>query len=229
MVRSWIVAAVLALAVALPLAAGADVPPPKLPKQFSATVTITAHRVDRSKEYPPRIRVMQVLYDQINGRFRTDYEVTKRTAIKRYDQSKEFLVSRVDGKADCRISKIKGGQQMPLPEWPATAEFVGKEQLGKVDVHHWRDEQGAVVVDIFVDAVSGALVQVAVETVEQTEPVRMTRPDITYEVTAFRAGEPAEGEFSLPGDVEGGEGACERQPNDIGFPYTHFFHYFYRA
>ena len=42
--------------------------PPALPKAFSADLEVTAHLVDRSKDYPPWLRVIDVKYDFVNQR-----------------------------------------------------------------------------------------------------------------------------------------------------------------
>jgi hypothetical protein len=72
-------------------------------------------------------------------------------------------------------------------------------------------------------------VRLQVETVEATQPVLVSVPDITYDVLSFDPTAPTESRFELPADEFGGESACERQPNDIGFPFVHFFHHYYHA
>mmetsp|Transcript_5504 Transcript_5504/g.7441 ORF Transcript_5504/g.7441 Transcript_5504/m.7441 type:complete len:232 (-) Transcript_5504:145-840(-) len=204
--------------------------PPKLPTQFSAKINITAHNVDREKDYPPWLKKLEVWYDFDSGRFRAEFKHTSRTAIRRYDKSKEFLVSRVDGAVHCQVSKLK--DQMPEPEWPQDAVFEESEVMEGRVCNRWRVEGsgvGGVDVVIHIEEPSGALVRVQAETIEQIEPVRLTRPDITYDVYKFRFHSPSASKFNLPKDVKGGEVTCERQPNDIGFPYIHFFHYYYRA
>ena len=56
-------------------------PAPSFPVQFSAKIKITAHLIEESNEYPPRIRKMSVLYDYMNKRARADidegYEAAK--------------------------------------------------------------------------------------------------------------------------------------------------------
>ena len=42
--------------------------PPEIPLQFTATVEVTAHLVDRTKDYPPWLRVIHISYDYINKR-----------------------------------------------------------------------------------------------------------------------------------------------------------------
>jgi hypothetical protein len=107
------------------------------------------------------------------------------------------------------------------------ATFEGVEKLAGRQCERWREHLGSQVVDWHVDVTTGAPVRVQVGTVEQTDA--LTVPDVTYDVLQFDATSPPESAFHLPQDVSGGEGACERQPNDIGFPYVHFFHHFYHA
>uniref|UniRef100_A0A061S8X5 Uncharacterized protein n=1 Tax=Tetraselmis sp. GSL018 TaxID=582737 RepID=A0A061S8X5_9CHLO len=54
-------------------------------------------------------------------------------------------------------------------------------------------------------------------------------PDITFSVWDYAEGPPAQKHFDVSTLMQGGRGACQRQPNDIGFPYTHFWHHYYRA
>eukprot|EP00976_Prorocentrum_cordatum_P075634 1181972-Prorocentrum_minimum.AAC.1 len=64
---------------------------PQWPLQFSATVNITAHHVDKTKDYPPWWKRLEVHFDYENKRFRAEFKHTKRTAIRRYDQSRMSL------------------------------------------------------------------------------------------------------------------------------------------
>lgn len=201
--------------------------PPKLPLKWTARINITAHHVDKTKDYPPWLKRMKVLYDYENKRFRAEFEHTNRTVIRRYDQGKEFLVTRVDEFIDCRKSKVR--ESMPAPSLPKEAFYVGEDFVLKEKCDHWQEDFGTLQVDVYFSITTGALVRVQVETVEKTEPVRLTVPDLTYDVFDFEEGSPDEELFGLPADVKGGEEGCERQPNDIGFPYVHVFHHYYRA
>mmetsp|Transcript_518 Transcript_518/g.1115 ORF Transcript_518/g.1115 Transcript_518/m.1115 type:complete len:230 (-) Transcript_518:163-852(-) len=221
----WKIAIVL---LSLGSARGSSPPsPPKLPTQFTAKVNITAHHVDRTRDYPPWLKQLEVFYDYENKRFRSEFLHTRRTAVRRYDQGEEFLVTRVDGFTECKISKLR--DEMPAPTWPAKAVYQGTELVLGGMCHHWREDHGASEVNVFLDARTGAPVRVQVESVEQTEPVRLTTPDVTYDVYAFKPGAISANKFGLPKDVKGGRDRCERQPNDVGFPYVHFFHHYYHA
>mmetsp|Transcript_13277 Transcript_13277/g.22426 ORF Transcript_13277/g.22426 Transcript_13277/m.22426 type:complete len:227 (+) Transcript_13277:154-834(+) len=202
-------------------------PAPQWPSQFSAKVNITAHNVDKTKDYPPWLKRLDVHFDYENKRFRAEFRHTKRTAIRRYDQKKEFLITRVDEITQCRTSKLKDA--MPAPEWPSKATYEGSEMVLGQMCDHWREDFGTQQVDLFFKEGTNVPVRVQVETVETEKPVRLTSPDVTYDMFDFKAGAPAASKFNMPKDVKGGEETCERQPNDIGFPYVHFFHYYYRV
>uniref|UniRef100_A0A7S0RLK7 Secreted protein n=1 Tax=Pyramimonas obovata TaxID=1411642 RepID=A0A7S0RLK7_9CHLO len=202
-------------------------PAPQWPLQFSAKVNITAHHVDKTKDYPPWLKRLEVHFDYENKRFRAEFKHTKRTAIRRYDQNKEFLVTRVDDLMHCRTSKLK--DEMPLPEWPSKATYQGTKTVLNQKCDHWLEDFGSQQVHIYTREDSAVPVRVQVETVEVKKDVRRAVPDVTYDMFDFQEGAPALSKFKMPSDVKGGEESCERQPNDIGFPYVHFFHHFYRV
>ena len=89
---------------------------PELPKQFSADLEITAHLVDRTKDYPPWLRKIHIKYDFDNKLARANithgYEAG-RTYIRRYDQKREYMVKAGEF-AECQRSYL--GEKMPLPE-----------------------------------------------------------------------------------------------------------------
>lgn len=62
---------------------------PKFPLQFSADLEITAHLVDKTKDYPPWLRKIKINYDYIQKLARAEishgYEAG-RTYVRRYDQ-----------------------------------------------------------------------------------------------------------------------------------------------
>ena len=62
---------------------------PKFPLQFEADLEITAHLVDRTKDYPPWLRKIKINYDYIKKFARAEishgYEAG-RTYVRRYDQ-----------------------------------------------------------------------------------------------------------------------------------------------
>eukprot|EP00899_Mesostigma_viride_P027957 jgi/Mesvir1/8346/Mv12606-RA.1 len=202
-----------------------------LPLQFSARVTITAHRVDATKPYPPAMKILRLHYDYVGGRFRAEFEHTMRTVIRRYDQGMEYLVTRIPEEKVvlCRSSKLK--EPMPTPEFPPldSARYSGRTRINGHDADHWEEDLGSIIIDTYFDVKTGAAIRAQIETVEQREPVRLSVPDVTYDVTEMTIGPPPEAVFALPADVKGGESSCERQPNDIGFPYIHFFHHYYRV
>jgi len=209
---------------------------PTLPLQFTATVKITAHRVDKDALYPPYLKILKVAYDQPNGRFKAVEEnrythEAMRFTIRRYDQGREFQVidttdEEGEGPFACIASKIK--DSMPLPEWPSQAIYEGTEPLNGVECDLWREDFGTVEISIYFNAKTGAPVRVEVETIEQTQPVRLTTPDLTFDWSDFRAGEPKD-KFQLPFAIEDVESTCQWQPNNVGFPYMHIFHFYYRV
>lgn len=200
---------------------------PQLPLQFKAKVNITAHHVDKTKDYPPWLKQLEVHYDYTQKAFLAEFLHTRRTAIRRYFQGDELLVTRIDDISDCRISKLR--DLMPHPTWPEEAIYEGTAMVQNQVCNHWREDHGSQLIDIYFNAKTNAPVRVQVESVEQTEPVRLTVPDVTYDMYDFKEGAISASMFNIPKDVKGGEERCERQPNDIGFPFVHFFHHYYHA
>merc|ERR1711968_133094 len=71
----------------------ADPSPPIFPQQFTASITIEAHHCDKTKEYPPCMKYLQVHYDYPARKAKILFEHTKRVKVSRYDEGKEYLVS----------------------------------------------------------------------------------------------------------------------------------------
>ena len=67
-------------------AARADPSPPVFPQQFTASITIEAHHCDKTKEYPPCMKYLQVHYDYPARKAKILFEHTKRVKVSRYDE-----------------------------------------------------------------------------------------------------------------------------------------------
>lgn len=222
----------LTLAVGALCAAAEDASPPQLqplPQAFSMVVNVTAHRLEDGLDYPHKHRQLRVWYDRAARRARVDAFPARRTSLRRVDEGVEYQVTRLDGgEALCKESRLKGDATKGLPavEWPVgSAAYVGEERVNGQDCELWRDDLGPVAVDVFISKLTGNPVRVAVETVEQTEPVRLTVPDITFDVDVFKPNVPKAHRFALQADAA----TCVRQPNDIGFPSVHVLHYYLRV
>mmetsp|Transcript_9686 Transcript_9686/g.11229 ORF Transcript_9686/g.11229 Transcript_9686/m.11229 type:complete len:231 (-) Transcript_9686:573-1265(-) len=206
--------------------------PPTLPDQFSATVQLTAHRVDKEKPYPEHERTVKVVYDLPNKRFKTEEEDRQKVMIRRYDLGMEVQLldlshEETETNLYCTASKLKSAEP-PLPAWPTKAVYEGEDMVNGVKCDRWREDFGTVSIDIYINAKTGAPVRVQVETIEQTEPVRLSKPDMTYDWSNFKAGAAPLEDFELPEELEEWEESCQWQPNNIGFPYFHMLHHYYR-
>jgi hypothetical protein len=78
----------LALALLVVASLAEERAPPSLPLQFSTDLEITAHLVDRTKDYPPWLRRITINYDYTQKQARAEilegYEAG-RTYVRRYD------------------------------------------------------------------------------------------------------------------------------------------------
>jgi len=70
----FIVIATLLLACLCATATSSESIAAAFPLQMSAEITITAHLIEESSQYPPRVRKLAVYYDYINKRARADIE-----------------------------------------------------------------------------------------------------------------------------------------------------------
>ena len=232
--------AMFALFVATILAAGRG-EHPTIPHQFSCTVEVTAHLVDRTKEYPPWLRVIEVKYDYLNKRasaiIKKGYEEGK-TFIRRYDNKSEFMV-RGEPYPECVRSYL--GETMPEPLLPISAVRVGTETIDGIECEHWVEDLGTNRVHIYMAPAPGGEGHVyprrlTDEQVLESESV----PLMTYDWKNLVVG-------SLPSDTEanGDESDAELtqstwydipEPYDWrscsrflgGFPYLHIFHHYVR-
>ena len=167
--------------------------PPSLPRSFSADLEVTAHLVDRTKDYPPWLRKITLNYDFDKKLARAEithgYEAG-RTYIRRYDQKREYMIKAGEF-AECQRSYL--GEEMPLPELPATATYVGEEEVRGERCEHWVEDLGVERVHIW-------------QTVDMKLPIRLTdesfedgqaTPLMTYDLYRFQAAAPAEELFKM--------------------------------
>ena len=213
------------------VANSAEAPPLVFPLQFSATLTITAHLVDESSEYPPRTRQMMLYYDYINKKARADIEAGYEAAkiyFRRYDQKNEYMV-RLPPINDCKRSYL--GEVMPFPDIP-DVEYEGLSVIDGVECNHYVHEDYDTVVRIYMSAKDGAPVRLVQESIIDTETdiggdgaiIGQTTPLLTYDYTDVVLEAPEESLFELQDPYH--HKACTRHVG--GFPYLHVFHYFVR-
>jgi hypothetical protein len=217
-----------------PAALAAPPPPPTFPKQFTCTVEVTAHLVDRTKDYPPWLRVIDVKYDFVNQRasaaVRKGYEEGK-MFLRRYDNKSEFMV-RGDPYPECVRSYL--GEKMPAPDLPASAVHVGTEDIDGVACDHWVDDLGTNRIHIYM-APSPA------NKGNERVPRRLTDeqvldgesvPLMTYDWKDLVVGPIADNNgaaatqtwFDIPQPYDWR--SCSRYLG--GFPYLHIFHHYLR-
>ena len=107
------------------------------PLKVTADIRITAHQVDESSDYPPRIRNMKVYYDYLGKKCRAEidegYEAAK-VYIRRYDLKNEYMV-RLPPIDDCKRSYL--GDKMPFPDIPFETSFQGKVNMNSVDCNYY--------------------------------------------------------------------------------------------
>ena len=194
--------------------------PPALPKAFSADLEITAHLVDRSKDYPPWLRKLKLNYDFDQKLARAEithgYEAG-RTYIRRYDQKREYMIKSGEF-AECQRSYL--GETMPFPELPTSATYVGEEMVLGQQCEHRVEDLGVERVHIY-------------QTVHGKVPIRLTdesfedgnaTPLMTYDFKNIVLGEQRANTFELPKPYT--HKKCTRHIG--GWPYLHVFHYYLR-
>jgi hypothetical protein len=130
------------LALAGLVVAAAAPEPPVMPLQFTATVEVTAHLVDRTQDYPPWLRVVRVSYDFVNRRALAVVEQGHdegKTFLRRYDNKTEYMV-RGGAYAECQRAYL--GETMPAPALPRALTFEGLETVEGVPCEHWMEDLG---------------------------------------------------------------------------------------
>jgi len=211
----------LLLAFALLRPADSERTPPKLPLQFSADLEITAHLVDRTKDYPPWLRKIKVHYDHTKKLARAEisagYEAG-RTYIRRYDTKREYMVKSGEF-AECQRSYL--GEAMPAPELPAEATFVEELQIDGKACEHWVHDLGVERVHIYQTADTKLPFRLMDESVEDGGQVT---PLMTYDFKNVQLGPQDEASFQLPKPYT--HKKCTRHIG--GWPYLHVFHWYLR-
>ena len=205
--------------------------------QFTATVEVTAHLVDRSKPYPPWLRVIKVAYDYENRMARAvvekGYEEGK-TFIRRYDNKSEFMV-RGDPYPECQRSYLS--EAMPPPTLPKSLAFSGVEEVpGLGSCEHWVDDQGSNRVHVYVPADGrGGEARWPARLLDEQVLDGESVPLMTYDLKDLAVGppepalssprdDPSKGLFGIPAPYDWR--SCGR--NIGGFPYLHIFHHYLR-
>jgi hypothetical protein len=217
--------------------------PPKLPNRFTATVEVTAHLVDRTKEYPPWLRVIDVAYDYNSKKVKAVVEQgynEGKTFLRRYDNRSEFMV-RGGQYSECQRAYL--GETMPLPQLPASLVFVdSKDVIDGASCDHWVDDLGTNRVHVWAcpaidsgggdngESKSSGLLWPRRVLDEQVEPSGTSVPLMTYDLTKLRVNAAAAPRLDTPGTFDipppYGWRSCAR--NIGGFPYLHVFHHFLR-
>lgn len=91
----------------------------QIPEQFSARLEVTSHMVDRTKEYPPWIREMDISYDHVAGRAKVvvqDGIDAGRTFLRLYESKKEYII-REKEYPSCRRSYLGERPAVPWAVW----------------------------------------------------------------------------------------------------------------
>lgn len=192
-----------------------------LATRFRATVRVIAEQADRSKDYPPWLREIEVLYDADSGRAQANvlqgYDKGK-TFLRRYDEKREYMYKGGNYPA-CERASLR--EPMPVPALPETAILQGDEMVGDRLCHHWVNEQFNEVVHIYVDQATRLPVKLEVLWAEaDNQLVKM----MTYEFLNATTDPIPESEFTLP--EPWAHDKCTR--NQAGFPYLHLFHHYLR-
>ncbi|KAJ1452847.1 hypothetical protein M885DRAFT_525799 [Pelagophyceae sp. CCMP2097] len=195
--------------------------PPPWPQQFIATVETTAHLVDRSKDYPPWFRRVEVYYDSVNLRARaavTDGIDAGKVFTRRYDKKQEFMV-RGGEYAECQRSYL--GDSMPKSALPADAAKVGTAQIDGRPHDHWLAEvPGYERSHAYFDAETGAPRRLVHEAVNASGDYVTI---MTYDILDFRFEAPAESLFEL--ESPWASDSCNRHVG--GWAYLHLFHHYF--
>jgi hypothetical protein len=197
-------------------------PFPTFPTQFSARVEITAHLVDRSKPYPPWLKVINVKYDY--DRQMAHAEVLQgfdegKTFIRRYDNKTEYMI-RGGTYPDCQRSYLS--EDMPLPTMPKSLMFVKTEIMDGVLTDYWLQDLDTNRVHVYVRSHDGLPYRVTNEQVLEKE--KESVPLMTYEWKDVVVDKPNEHDFELPSPYHWR--SCSRYIG--GYPYLHIFHTFFR-
>ncbi|CAM9950116.1 unnamed protein product [Ascophyllum nodosum] len=193
---------------------------PQFPTQFSATVEITSHLVDRTREYPPRRREMRVWYDYVAGRAKvavTEGLLAGKIFLRIYASKKEYMIRGGDY-ASCRRSYL--GEAMPAPQYPGTALFQGTVMVDGFLCEHWLQNDWTSQVHIYIDKTTQAPRRLTEEAVTLGTTAI---PLVTYDFLNFKAGPQAQELFNLPQPYESQE-TCDLHVG--GYPYLHLFHHY---
>jgi hypothetical protein len=201
--------------------------------------------VDRTKDYPPWLRVIQVAYDfeaqKVKAVVEQGYDEGK-TFLRRYDNKSEFMV-RGGEYPECQRAYL--GETMPPPRLPTSLVFVsGGDVIDGAACEHWVDDLGLNRVHVWAcPAIDGGEGGESGESKlssgslwprrvldEQVDPGGVSVPLMTYDFTQLRVNAAAAQVLDAPStfDVPPPYGwrSCAR--NIGGFPYLHVFHHYVR-
>lgn len=196
-------------------------PFPVFPQQFTATVEITAHLVDRSKAYPPWLKVINVKYDYPNqmayAQVLQGFDEGK-TFLRRYDNKSEYMV-RGGTYPDCQRSYL--GESMPLPVMPKDLKYMRTELVDDIMCDYWMQDIGTNRVHVYMRSEDKLPYRVTNEQVLDEESV----PLMTYDWLDLKIDQGlSEKDFDIPEPYHWR--SCTRYIG--GFPYLHIFHTMFR-
>jgi len=195
------------------------------PLQFTADIEIIAHLVPDDGSYPPRTRMLKVMYDYTNKLARADiakgFEAEK-TYIRRYDEKQEYMV-RPEPIGDCKRSYL--GEVMPFPVIP-DAILVGITEMDGIECNHYMHVDFDTHIDVYLSKSTGSPVRIVQSSrddspTEPGQPPSLT-PVLTYVYSNVRLAAPSANHFELPSPYTYTN--CDNQIG--GFPYVHIAHYF---
>lgn len=204
----------------------ADTKVAKFPLQVSFNLTITAHQIEETEEFPPRTRRLGILYDYINGRARADIErgyEAEKIYLRRYDLKKEYML-RMPPLNDCKRSYL--GDIMPYPIIPDTEYIHSDGEIHGKRVDYYLHTDFETRIHMYFEHDSNRPVQLVQETFTETSSgsgsAGVSMPMLTYDFTDVVIGEPPVESFELVEPFL--HEHCDHHVG--GFPYTHVFHYF---
>ncbi|GMH89732.1 hypothetical protein TrVE_jg6250 [Triparma verrucosa] len=212
----------LLLIIAIPHSLSAP-PAPAFPSSFSAQITITSNLLPADIVYPPRVKIVRLLYS-------LELQKAKIVIEKGHDEGKMY-VRDYGGEMDYELSagscrRAFLGEEMTPPTLPLSVH-LGDAQISEggtmTNYEHFVRSTVYSNIHIYSDPGNGYPRRLVVEDIDDDG---VTEVSMTYDIDSLQELTGSEDWTIGEGHTEGIEGSCERFVG--GFPYMHLFHYYLR-
>ena len=156
---------------------------PSFPQRLSARITVDYHKVAADAEYPPRQKVMDVVYDRAQKVARVDVKGghdANKTFIALYGDKVEYMMRHGEFAA-CETSYLS--EPFPEPSFPQGFRFVGKKSVAGSErlLDEWSSAGDSV--ELLYDREGGVPVRLVAKSEDGSRIVTYTLEPKKYDTT----------------------------------------------